>query len=163
MINKSHPLMMEVTKKIASSLASMLYHFFYMPHKKNDESQLDERTIMDLGILARRLAYRDPTAHFKLVIEYTGIPKDKDKLGLFLAPSMYKIIAENFVKWAGIVFSYEVSEDEKRKISETHIDQLTPETKQYYDLFNKTLPLYTRLWGVSTKESYEKLSQLGLQ
>lgn len=77
---------------------------------------------------------------------------------------MYKIIAENFVKWAGIVFSYEVSEDEKRKISETHNDQLTPETKQYYDLFsNKTLPLYMRLWGASTKESYEKLSQLGLQ
>jgi hypothetical protein len=163
MIKKSHPVMMEVTKKIASSLASTLYEF-YLVRKKDDKFRLDERTIIDLGILAHRIAYRDPTAHFKLVIEYKGVPKDKDKLGLFLAPSMYKIIAEYFVKWADIVFHYKVSEEDKRKISESHIDLLSHETKQYYDRFsNKTLPLYMRLWGASTKESYEKLSQVGLQ
>jgi len=53
-----------------------------------------------LGILSRRIASRDPTSRFSLVIEYKGVPEDKNKLGLFLAPSMYKIIAEYFVKWA---------------------------------------------------------------
>lgn len=139
----------------------MLYEF-YLVRKKDDKFGLDERTIMDLGILARRIAYRDPTAHFKLVIEYKGVPEDK--LVSSLAPSMYKIIAEYFVKWADIVFNYKVSEDDKRKISESHIDLLSHETKQYYDRFsNKALPLYMGLWGASTKESYEKLRQLGLQ
>lgn len=163
MISKSHPVMMEVTKKIASSLASMLYEF-YLVRKKDGKLGLDERTIMDLGILARRIAYRDPTAHFKLVIEYKGVPKDKDKLGSSLAPSMYKIIAEYFAKWTDIVFNYKVSKDDKRKISESQIDLLSHETKEYYDRFsNSIMPLYMRLWGSSTKESYEKLSQLGLQ
>ena len=162
MIKKSHPLMREVTKKIASSLASTLYDF-YIIHKKDDRFELDEHTIIDLGIVARRITSTDPTSPFRLVVEYKGVPEDKSKLELFLGPSLYKIMAEYFVKWAHTVFSYEVTEDEKRMISETHIDQLMPETKQYYDIFSKTLPLYMRLWGVSTKESYEKLRQLGLQ
>ena len=47
MIQKSHQVMREVTKKIASSLASMLYEF-YVVHK-HDRFELDEATI---GLLA---------------------------------------------------------------------------------------------------------------
>ena len=154
--------MKEATIKIASSLASMLYEF-YVAHK-HDRFELDEATISDLGILARRIASRDPTAGFKLVIEYKGAPKDKNKLGSSLAPSMYKIMAEYFVKWARSAFNYEVTEDEKRMISEVRIDLLSPETREYYDIFsNETLPQYMRLWEKSNKKSYEKLSQFGLQ
>jgi hypothetical protein len=162
MIQKSHQVMREVTKKIASSLASMLYEF-YVVHK-HDRFELDEPTIADLGILARRIASRDPTAHFKLVIEYKGVPQDKNKLELFLAPSMYKIIAEYFVKWAHAVFNYEVNEDDKRNISENRTDLLGHETRWYYDrFFDKSLPIYMGLWGLSIKKSYEKIKQLGLQ
>jgi hypothetical protein len=155
--------MREVTTKIASSLASMLYEF-YVVHKKHDKFELDEAMITDLGILARRIASRDPTAHFKLVVEYKGVPQDKNKLGLFLAPSMYKIIAEYFVKWARDVFNYEVNEDDKRKISENRSDLLGHETKWYYDrFFDKTLPIYMGLWGLSIKKSSEKIKQLGLE
>jgi hypothetical protein len=162
MIQKSHLVMREVTKKIASSFASMLYEF-YIVHKHN-KFELDEATITGLGILARRIASRDPTAHFKLIIEYKGVPQDKNKLGLFLAPSMYKIIAEYFVKWAHIVFNYEVSEDDKRKINENRTGLLGHETRWYYDkFFDETIPLYMRLWGLSIKKSYEKLKQLGLE
>ena len=120
--------------------------------------------ITDLGILARRIASRDPTARFRLVIEYKGVPEDKNKLGLFLAPSMYKIIGEYFVKWAHSAFNYEVNEDDKRNVSEARIDLLSPETKEYYDIFsNETLPQYMSLWEKSNKRSYEKLRQFGLQ
>jgi hypothetical protein len=126
--------------------------------------QLHNLQAIYIGILARRIASRDPTTKFKLVIEYKGVPKDKNKLGLFLAPSTSKIMAEYFVKWARIVLNYEVSEDEKRMISETHIDQLTPETKQHYDSFyNKALLLYMKMWEAANKRSHEQLSQLGLK
>jgi hypothetical protein len=161
-IKKCHSVMREATIKIASSLASTLYEF-YVAHKHH-RFELDEAMITDLGILARRIASRDPTARFRLVIEYKGVPEDKNKLGLFLAPSMYKIIGEYFVKWARSAFNYEVNEDDKRNVSEPRIDLLSPETKEYYDIFsNETLPQYMRLWEKSNKKSYEKLSQFGLQ
>jgi hypothetical protein len=162
MIKKTHSVMKEVTIKIASSLASGLYEF-YIAHE-HDRFELDEATITDLGILARRIASRDPAAKFKLVIEYNGTPKDNNKLGSSLAPSTFKIMAECFVKWARSAFNYEVNEDDKRNISEVRIDLLTPETKEYYDIFsNETLPRYMSIWEASNKKSYEKLSRLGIQ
>jgi len=162
LIKKRHSVMREATIKIASSLASTLYEF-YVAHK-HDGFELDKATITDLGILARRIASRDPTTGFKLVIEYSGVPKDKNKLGLSLAPSMYKIIAEYFVKWAHSAFNYEVNEDDKRNISEVRIDLLSPEAKEYYDIFsNEALPQYMSIWETSNKKSYEKLSRLGIQ
>jgi hypothetical protein len=115
MIKKRHSVMKEVTIRIASSLASMLYEFCVAHEQVGFE--LDEATITELGILSRRIASRDPTAKFKLVIEYSGVPKDKNKLGSFLAPSMYKIMAECFVKWARSAFNYEVNENDKINIS----------------------------------------------
>jgi hypothetical protein len=114
MINKSHPFMMEVTKKIASPLASMLYHFFYVSHKKDDGFQLDERTIMDLGILARRLAYM---VHILLWKEFRHDP-------IFLSPNKGLISSFSFILFV------------QRKEFANEPDQLTSHFHSYLWFYN---------------------------
>jgi len=63
-----------------------------------------------------------------------------------------------------LILNYEVNEDDKRNISDVRIDLLSPEIREYYDIFsNETLPQYMSIWEASNKKSYEKLSRLGIQ
>ena len=75
-----HSVMKETVTRIASNLASRIYEF-HIAHK-DDRFQWDRDLMLDFGILARKVANRNPRAPFSLFIEYKGMSDRDEKLGL---------------------------------------------------------------------------------
>jgi hypothetical protein len=150
LIQRSYLSIKETITKITSFIAASLYDFI-ISHQ-NKDFQLDEDIIIDLGKIARKIASKNLSARFKLVIEYKGVQGSGEELGLVLGPSYFKtILPKCFAQWADNVFNYKVSEEDVKKLSEVKIHLLSPTAKEYYHIFYTSLKDYLNIYNIKSQ------------
>jgi hypothetical protein len=148
MIHRSYSLMKESIVKPLSNIMSRSFDFNFLPSDKN--MNFDRELMLSVVYPAVKIAYRNQKAPFKITIEYHGIPKSDIEAQLKFEPAFLRIRTEYFVKWAHDVLTYDIEEDDKKKLNEGQYYLLSKSTKEIYDIFNESFLNYTEMLQSST-------------
>jgi hypothetical protein len=118
--------------------------------------KLDRQFFKNLVHPLLKIVERDVKIPFRVEIDYKGFTRPLEKELTKFEPALQRNKADYFEKWTREVFSYQISDKDKRNAHEGRYDLLDKPASEYYGIFHNSTVYYTSLLG-----SLSSLQSLG--